>query len=526
MKSSRLTGLGIVLGTIMLAASIWGAAAQDKSEDRPQASAESIWPTKGWQTSTPEEQGMDSAALAKLVAFGTSRSLDSLLVARHGRIVLDAYYAPYAADIPHVINSATKAVIGTLAAMAVKDGLLDSPDRKMLDFFADRSVADLDDRKKAITVQNLLDMTSGIDWREPMDGPFVTFYEMERSADWVKFILDRPMSNTPGELFNYNSGNPHLLSAILTKLTGMSTSDYAKARLFGPLGIKDWNWRRDPQGVSTGGNGLALLPRDMAKIGYLYLRHGEWEGKTLVPPAWIERASRATINMNMKSGPGLRYSNFFWALPTRNVYMAVGYHNQVIMVFPVLDIVVVTTARDFYSLGLMVNYITDAVKSETALAPAPDGASLLAKAVRDVSMEKPSEVGATPETAAAISGKTYEFPRNVLGIKSLTLTLTGPQPRIDLEFYNQGPGAPSRRVGGPIGLDGLYRRGDATQVGIAAVKGSWLNDRTFVLQRFILGAGAAEQKYTLWFDDEKLNLRGTDWNGRDVSIDGAASRKS
>ena len=230
--------------------------------------------------------------------------------------------------------------------------------------------------------------------------------------------------------------------------------------------------------------------------------------------------------MNMKSGPDLRYSNFFWALPTKNVYMAVGYHNQVIMVFPVLDIVVVTTARDFYSLGLMVNYITDAVKSETALAPAPDGASLLARAVRDVSMEKPSEVGATPETAAAISGKTYEFPRNVLGIKSLTLTLTGPQPRIDLEFYNQGPGAPSRRVGGPIGLDGLYRRGDATQVGIAAVKGSWLNDRTFVLQRFILGAGAAEQKYTLWFDDEKLNLRGTDWNGRDVSIDGEASRKS
>src|SRR4051794_41164906 len=188
MKSSRLSGLGIVLGTIVLAVSIWSAAAQDKSEDkfadRPQASAESIWPTKEWQTSTPEEQGMDSAALAKLVAFGTSRSLDSLLIARHGRIVLDAYYAPYAADIPHVINSATKAVIGTLTAMAVKDGLLDSPDRKMLDFFADRSVADLDDRKKAITVQNLLDMTSGIDWREPMDGPFVTFFEMERSADW------------------------------------------------------------------------------------------------------------------------------------------------------------------------------------------------------------------------------------------------------------------------------------------------------------------------------------------------------
>ena len=129
-----------------------------------------------------------------------------------------------------------------------------------------------------------------------------------------------------------------------------------------------------PSGLADTEGGLYLRPHDLAKIGYLYLRHGEWEGKTLVPPAWIERASHATINMNMKSGPDLRYSNFFWALPTKNVYMAVGYHNQVIMVFPVLDIVVVTTARDFYSLGLMVNYITDAVKSETALAPAPDGA--------------------------------------------------------------------------------------------------------------------------------------------------------
>src|SRR3954464_4143282 len=172
MKNPRFAAPRIVLGAVMLAASIWSAAAQnkseDKSEDKPQASAESIWPTKEWQTSTPEEQGMDSAALARLVAFGTSRSLDSLLIARHGRVVLDAYYAPYAADIPHVINSSTKAVIGTLTAMAIKDGLLDSTDHPMLDFFADRSFANPDDRKKAITVQNLLDMTSGIDWHEPM----------------------------------------------------------------------------------------------------------------------------------------------------------------------------------------------------------------------------------------------------------------------------------------------------------------------------------------------------------------------
>jgi CubicO group peptidase (beta-lactamase class C family) len=526
MKSPHVSGLGMVLGTIMLAASMCGAAAeetsQEKSEEKPQASAEPVWPTREWHTSSPEEQGMDSADLAKLVAYGTSRSFDSLLIARHGKIVLDAYYAPYSADIPHIINSSTKAVIGTLAAMAMKDGLLDSTDRPMLDFFADRNLTNVDDRKKAITVQHLLDMTSGIDWREPTDGRPITFFEMERSPDWTKFILDRPMSNTPGDIFSYNSGNPQLLSAILTKLTGMSAEDYAKAKLFGPLGITNWNWRKDPQGISTGGNGLALLPRDMAKIGYLYLRNGQWEDKTLVPPAFVERASHATINMNLKFEPAFRYSNYFWALPNRNVYMAVGYHCQVIMVFPALDMVAVTTTRDFYSFGVVTDYIAGAVKSDSALPPSPDGATLLASAIREVSTEKPSEVGTTPETAAAISGKTYTFPGNGLGLKSLSLTLTGLQPRIDLEFFDRDPTAPARKVGGPIGLDGLYRKGDTTPAGVSAANGSWSNEHTFVLCRLILGSGFSEQKYTLSFDDEKLNIRGRDRNDREVSVDGGS----
>jgi CubicO group peptidase (beta-lactamase class C family) len=100
------------------------------------ASAQTIWPTRAWQTSTPEEQGLDSAELAKLLDFGKTKNLDSLLLVRHGRIVLDAYYAPYTADIPHAINSSTKAVIGTLTAIAIKEGLLDSPSHPALDFFA------------------------------------------------------------------------------------------------------------------------------------------------------------------------------------------------------------------------------------------------------------------------------------------------------------------------------------------------------------------------------------------------------
>ena len=348
---------------------------------------------------------MSSAALAKLLDFGTNLSFDSLLIARHGKIVLDAYYGRRAANVPHEVYSATKAVIGTLAAIAYKDGLLDNLNHPALDFFPERSVTrdllggrgivdsddkwvDSDDKWKAITIQNLLDMTSGIDWTDPSNGRLDTFTEMKRSPDWVRFILDRPMSTTPGDIFNYNSGNSHLVSAIITKLTGISASDYAQAKLFGPLGIDVSYWGHDPQGVTTGGNGLSLLPRDMAKIGYLYLRNGEWEDKRLLPAVWINTISHATVNTNLSGEPDMRYSNFFWALPNKHVYMAVGYRCQLIMVFPELDIVAVTTAREFCPLSKLVDQISSAVKSDGALPPDPTGDDLLTAKIREISARR------------------------------------------------------------------------------------------------------------------------------------------
>jgi CubicO group peptidase (beta-lactamase class C family) len=258
-QSFRLAFLAAALGAVMLGASICSGAAP------AQGATEPIWPTKEWQTSSPEEQGMDSKELANLVDYGASHSLtlpgitpstlfDSLLVVRHGKIVAEAYYAPYTAGIPHHIYSVTKAVISTLTAIAFKDGLLDSPNHGVLDFFDRRGIENLDDRKEAITVQNLLDMTSGIEWTQPLDeSSFESAIEMERSPDWVRFILDRPMSSVPGDTFNYSNGNTHLLSAIITKLTGMSALEYAKGKLFGPLGINDVYWQYDPQGISEGG---------------------------------------------------------------------------------------------------------------------------------------------------------------------------------------------------------------------------------------------------------------------------------
>jgi len=473
-----------------------------------------IWPTKGWQTSCPEAQGMDSTDLAGLVDFGTKHSLDSLLITRHGKIVTEAYYAPYEAGIPHAVNSVTKAVISTLTAIAWKDGLLDTPDHKVLDFFDRHDIANLGDRKEAITVHNLLDMTSGFDWTEGLSF-FTSPLAMEQSPNWVKFVLDRGMPNAPGEVFYYNSGNAQVLSAILTKLTGTTAFDYAKAKLFGPLGIEDVYWRDDPQGNSCGGYGLYLKPRDMAKIGYLYLRDGVWEGKQLIPKAWIEEIKHATVDMQWPLEPGLRYANFFWALPDKYVYMAVGHNRQVIMVFPDLDIVAVTTARGNYSFSEFADLVTAAVKSDTELASNPVGARLLANKLLAVSTQKSTKVGPASSLSVAISGKVYKFPPNDLRIKSLSLFLGDAWPHYDLETYPRDTTA-SLMFTGPIGFDGQYHNGELVYHGfsdrfegsprVTAAKGIWQGENTLLIRRLELGQGEPAERWTLMFFGEKLTL--------------------
>jgi CubicO group peptidase (beta-lactamase class C family) len=374
-------------GCAMLLASfgLQGAAAQERKV--------TVWPSPDWQAASPEGEGMDSEALAGLVAYGRTLSFDSLLIARHGRLVLDAYYAPYSANVPHAVNSTTKSIVATLIAMLHADGVLDSLDHRVLDYFPDRDFADVDDNKKAITVQNLLNMTSGLAWDEGLAVSRRSLTELRRSRDWVRFILDRPMANQPGEIFYYNSGNSHLLSALITRLTGRTAEDFARSKLFGPLGIADYVWPRDPMGQSYGGWGLSLKPRDMAKIGYLYLRHGRWADQQLLPPQWIESVSHASVKTNLPGDRDLRYANQFWALPDKHAFMTSGYQCQVIMVLPDLDVVAVTTGRDSCPLGKLADAISGTVRSDTALPASPEAAASLVSAIREIST---SELPASP----------------------------------------------------------------------------------------------------------------------------------
>jgi CubicO group peptidase (beta-lactamase class C family) len=273
-RSAKMRLIERIAAALFAAQCLAGSFAFAAAPDCP-PSSQALWPTKDWQASMPEAQGMDSGALVDLVDFVGLYHQDSLLIVRHGEIVVDAYYAPFAANIRHDLRSVTKSFTGTLTAVEIKEGFLDSVDHPIVDLFADKSIQNIDDAKKALTVQNMLDMTSGLAWEERFYSPDETIMQMYRSPDRTAFVLSRPMSDPPGARFYYNSGNPYVLSALISRKTGRDALDFARDELFKPLGISSVRWRgEDGEGITDGESGLYLTPRDMAKLGYLYLREG------------------------------------------------------------------------------------------------------------------------------------------------------------------------------------------------------------------------------------------------------------
>ncbi|HEY7297098.1 MAG TPA: serine hydrolase [Xanthobacteraceae bacterium] len=494
----------------------------DASAQEPdgQGSSETPWPTKAWQTSTPEEQGLDSASLARLIeTVGTYRQ-DSLMLIRHGKIVAEAYYAPYVAGISHDLRSVTKSVVSTLTAIELQHGIVDSVDHPILDLFSDKPVLNVDENKKAITIQNLLDMTSGIAWQEKAYTPDETIMRMYKSPDRTEFVLNQPMSSTPGTKFYYNSGNPYVLSALITKKTGQSAFDFAKKELFAPLGIKSAQWGRvDAQGVTDGEAGLFLSPHDMARVGYLYLHNGIWDGKQIIPSSWVDRVKEGSVSATF----GLHYSNLWWSLPEKGAYMALGRHSQMILVIPKLDIVAVMTGAlrddEFYPTSRLVDDIANSVKSDAPLPPDPIARSLLAASIRQAATEKPSPVGGTPELAKAISGKIYRLSDNELRVRTFTLNFFDSDSSWEFTTKTGRPELPTLRFSGLMGLEGIFRKSPPAFYGINAAKGRWLNEHTFALERRILGHSET-QTWTLNFEGNEVTVTFENTDGSKAELHG------
>jgi CubicO group peptidase (beta-lactamase class C family) len=465
----------------------------------------SVWPTRAWEVSTPEEQGMDARAVARLIDDVGTTKQDSVLIVRNGRIVADAYYAPYVTGIRHDLRSVTKSFVSTMIGALVQQGKL-SVDRPVLDFFPDRTIANLDDRKTSITVQNLLDMASGIAWVEQVHTSDESLPRMYASPDPTGFVLDQPVSDPPAETFYYKGGDPYLLSALINKVAGQNALEFARKELFAPLGIADVRWAPvDKQGVVTGEAGMRLTPHDMARLGYLYLRDGVWDGQRVIPSAWVERARNGKLTTSFG-----KYANLWWSIPDRDAFMALGRHGQLIAVLPRLDVVVVMTGvvpdgEKRYPLLALIDQIVAAVKSDKPLPPDPEGEAALSASLLKAATEKATPVGPASDLVDAVSKKTWRFSDNELLLRAITLKLAGETPTFELSIYSATPGVGNFMLSEPIGLDGRSR-GKRAPYAVVANKGSWQDSRTFVLERRFLGDGAMVY-WTLQFEGDQLNLR-------------------
>jgi CubicO group peptidase (beta-lactamase class C family) len=442
---------------------------------------EDVWPDAEWQRATPEQMGMDSRALASLVEYGGNARMDSLLVTRRGKIVAEVYYAPFRKGLKHRINSATKSVVSALTGIASARGLLGSTETPVLDYFPDRTPRSLDARKRQMTLQSLLDMTSGLEWDEPLtdDIPH-SLIAMQRSANWEEFILDQPMANAPGSVFNYNSGNSHLLSAIIARKSGMRTDEFAAQHLFKPIGITDVRWRRDPQDVAIGGYGIYMRTPDMARIGYLYLHHGRWKGEQVVPQAWVDKVYQAGVPMNASGS--WKYGDQWWTMPQRKAYMAVGYARQIVMVLPEEGIVAAMTGRRGYPIENVIDQLRRAAKSPQSLAADTEGAALLQARIDEAAIEKPVSAAAQPAVAREISGRTLRLADNPMGWKEVTLRLADASPSYDLVTCANRACSEVRKWTRPIGMDGRFAVGDADPL-LIATQARWVGDTLSVLVR-------------------------------------------
>jgi CubicO group peptidase (beta-lactamase class C family) len=306
----------------------------------PAAAAGAYWPTEGWRTSTPEEQGMDSKMLAEMVAEINARKMKvhSLLVIRNGYLVSENYFNGFTPDGKHEMQSVVKSFISTLVGMALDKGYLDGTNRRVVDLFSDRPIKLLDERKEKMTVEDLLTMRSGLDYTEVNN-----FSAADTSPDLIQYMLDLPMARDPGSKWVYCTGCSYLLAAIVGKTSGMSIFDFADQNLLKPLGITDYRWSGDAARDNPGIFGLHLRPRDMAKLGYLYLRKGQWDGRQIVSSDWVEQATQQRTDVDVD--PHFGYGYHWFTVPAMKGYAALGTGGQIILVVPESDLIIVSTAN-------------------------------------------------------------------------------------------------------------------------------------------------------------------------------------
>jgi CubicO group peptidase (beta-lactamase class C family) len=361
--------------------------------DLESGSADKPWPGATWPTSTPAEQGIDSTAIDSLVAdidSGDYGLVDAFMLVRNGYVVADHRFTHdykaissqydatnhmYNYDHPdwhpylkgtklHTLQSVTKSVTSAALGIAIDKGILEGVHIPVMPFFKAYEPYVTDSRKESTTLEDLLTMRSGLQWNTSGGYSSSTHstVQLEASDDWIRFILEQPTDGNPGERYQYNDGASVLLGKILREATGKRADEWAKEHLFNPIGITDFYWKITPDGEADTEGGLYLATEDLARIGYLFLRGGEWKGRQIVSREWVEASTAPVVADvapdNDRSDPGYGYQ--WWVTDKKDgktkIFAGNGYGGQFVMVSPEHDIVVVFNGWNIHGGGKLSTY--------------------------------------------------------------------------------------------------------------------------------------------------------------------------
>ncbi|MGY5865152.1 MAG: serine hydrolase [Candidatus Thorarchaeota archaeon] len=343
MSSSR-NAILVIIGMFLLLTSVVPSHGYIVDQDH-EVPERVYWPTEEWRNSTPEQQGMDSTILNRIDEDITDDDIevDSVVIIKNGYIIYEKYYGYWSQHMLHTIQSCTKSFMSALIGIAIDMGYIDNVSQPVLDFFPNYTIDNWDPRKENITIFHCITMSTGLEFHEvdiPYEEPENDLFAMYRSNDMWEYVLDRPMEYDPGEHWSYNSGGIELLAGIIEHTTGYRVTDFAEEFLFDPIGIDHYTWWTVPASGQYGcGGGLNLLPRDMARFGFLYLNEGNWNGTQVISSDWVNESTPAYYD----TGGWYHYGYTWWSIPDYNFYEATGHYEQKIYVIPEHDIVVAFT---------------------------------------------------------------------------------------------------------------------------------------------------------------------------------------
>ena len=370
-----------VLSVLLAVDSTYSLSEKDMVSNKQDEIVRDYWPTHGWKTSTPQEQNVNSTELNIMYSYIKSNSLalHGLVIIRKGYIIYEKYPDPnYDVNSSHHIWSSTKSYMSALIGIGIEEGYISSVEEKVIDFFPDNKIENLDAWKEEMTLKHLLSMTSGITWDE-----WSYFYgdsrnsitQMLSSGNILQHFLNLPMEYEPGSVWEYCSGGPHLMSYIIYKTTGLFPLDFANQYMFEPLGLTNVQWGKDRLGIHDGQGGLFFTPRDMARFGYLFLNNGTWNGTQLISHEWIRNSTRTITNFDPPLLDEVRngYGYLWWTLPDYGVYYSAGMGGQYMFIDPARDLIAVFTAgiinKEVPWCKLFCNYLIPAVLEDVSTSP-------------------------------------------------------------------------------------------------------------------------------------------------------------